>query len=95
MAKVTVKLFGVLRMDTHLAEEVLDIVTVADIFDSLNRRVESVYRENKAKNAQLPKPASLSFADAVVFINGERCAKKRRKLQDGDEIWLLSPASGG
>ena len=37
----------------------------------------------------------LSFKDATVFIDGERCRKKKQKLSDGNEIWILSPASGG
>lgn len=95
MAKVTVKLFGVLRMDTHLASETLDIEKVADLFDSLNQTVDSVYRKNLESDPTLQKPEPLAFKHVVLFINGERCAKKGHKLNDGDEIWLLSPASGG
>ena len=95
MAKVKVKLFGVLRMDTRLAEETVDIGKVAEIFDSLNVKVDEVYTENKKADPSLSRPAKLSFKDAIVYINGERCANKRKKLSDGDEIWLLSPASGG
>ena len=39
--------------------------------------------------------SSISFSDATVFVNGEHCKKKKQKLNDGDEVWLLSPASGG
>ncbi len=95
MAKVTVKLFGVLRMDTHLAKETLDIDKVEDLFLSLNETVDKVYAENRAKDPALKHPEPLAFKHAVVFVNGERCPKKNRKLSDGDEIWLLSPASGG
>ncbi len=95
MAKVTVNLFGVFRIDTHLAKEQVDIDKVADIFPVLNSRVDDVYAENKAKNPSLQRPRPLAFKDAVVFINGERCSRKDRKLSDNDEIWLLSPASGG
>ncbi|MCQ2463846.1 MAG: MoaD/ThiS family protein [Clostridia bacterium] len=95
MSKVNVKLFGVLRMDTHLAEETIDIAKVSDIFDSLNKRVDAVYAENKKANPELEHPAKLSVKDAIVYINGERCSSKRRALNTGDEVWLLSPASGG
>ena len=95
MAKVTVKLFGVLRTDTRLAKEELDIEKLSDIFDVLNRKVDEVYAANKANDPSLEKPDKLSFKDAIVYINGERCAKKSRKLNDSDEVWLLSPASGG
>ena len=95
MAKVTVKLFGVLRMGTHLAKETLDIEKVEDVFVSLNETVDKVYEENKKADPALEHPEPLAFKHAVVFINGEPCKKKNRKLSDGDEIWLLSPASGG
>ena len=95
MAKVTVKLFGVLRIDTHLACEVIDIDKIADIFGTLNKRVDEVYAENLKVNSALERPSPLSFKDAVVFVNGERCSKKGKKLYENDEVWLLSPASGG
>lgn len=95
MAKVTVKLFGVLRTDTRLAKEELDIAKLSDIFDVLNKKVDEVYAANKANDPSLEKPDKLSFKDAIVYINGERCAKKGMKLNDNDEVWLMSPASGG
>ena len=82
MANVTVKLFGVYRMDTHIASLALQADRLDDLLDALNRETE----ENKS---------SLSFRDATVFINGTNCKKKRQPLRDGDEVWLLSPASGG
>ncbi len=95
MARVTVKLFGVLRVDTHLANEELMADRLQDIFVFLNRKVDRIYEENKKKDPYLDHPAPLSFDDAIVYINGKRCSKKNRKLNDGEEIWLLSPASGG
>ncbi|MBQ5970421.1 MAG: MoaD/ThiS family protein [Clostridia bacterium] len=95
MAKVTVKLFGVLRMDTHLAKEALDIEKVDDLFVSLNERVDAVYAENKKSNPNLQHPEPLAFKHTVMFVNGEPCKNKNHALADGDEIWLLSPASGG
>ena len=95
MAKVTVKLFGVLRMDTHLASEEIEAEKLDDIFALLNRRVDEVYEDNKQKNAALKHPDKLSFKDAVIFINGNRVSRKNTPLTDGAEIWLLSPASGG
>lgn len=95
MAKVTVKLFGVLRVDTHLAKEEVEAERLDEIFALLNQRVDAIYEENKKMNRSLEHPAPLSFKDALVFINGERVSKKKRLLNDGEEIWLLSPASGG
>lgn len=95
MANVTVKLFGVLRMDTHLAREEVCIEKVEDLFVSLNARVDEVYAENLKSDPALVHPEPLSFKHVVLFINGERCKNKKQKLTDGDELWLLSPASGG
>lgn len=95
MADVTIKLFGVLRVDTHLACEQVNAEKLGDIFALLNERVDAVFAENKKAHPSLEHPPALSFKDAIVYINGERCSKKNRKLSDGEEIWLLSPASGG
>ena len=95
MAEVTIKVFGVLRVDTHIASEKVRAEKLGDVFDVRNAVVEEKYEENLKKNPDLPHPGYLSFKDAVVYINGERCSKKKIKLKDGDEVWLLSPASGG
>ncbi|MBQ9551479.1 MAG: MoaD/ThiS family protein [Clostridia bacterium] len=83
MAKVTVKLFGVYRVDTHIANTQLEAEKLSDLLEALNKIATGEHK------------SSLSFTDATVFINGEHCKKKRQKLSDGDEVWLLSPASGG
>ncbi|NLB36769.1 MAG: MoaD/ThiS family protein [Clostridiales bacterium] len=103
MAKVSVKLFGVLRVDSKIPELEVQASCVADIFNELNKVISQRYAHRAARQAQeggkpqkeeaLPK--TLSFKDAVVFINGERCTKSRKKLKDGDTVWLMSPASGG
>ena len=83
MAKVNVKLFGVYRVDTHIAHTEITAEKLSDLLEELNKLATG---ENKS---------SIAFADATVFINGEHCKKKKQKLNDGDEVWLLSPASGG
>lgn len=95
MAAVTVKLFGVFRSDTHMANEKIAASTVAEIFPVLNVKAGEVYAAKKAENPALEKPAPVEFKDAVVYINGERASKKSAKLKDGDEVWIMSPASGG
>ncbi len=95
MAKVTVKLFGVLRVDTKLGASQIDADTVDNIFGILNTKVDEIFAERVKEEPRLVHPDALSFKDALVFINGERCSKKKKKLNDGDEVWLLSPASGG
>ena len=83
MAKVNVKLFGVYRIDTHIAHTEIEAEKLSDVLDELNKMATG---ENKS---------SISFSDATVFVNGGHCKKKKQKLNDGDEVWLLSPASGG
>lgn len=83
MAKVNVKLFGVYRVDTHISDTEISADKLSDLLEELNRIAVGEHK------------SSLSFNDASVFINGEQCKKKKHKLNDGDEVWILSPASGG
>jgi molybdopterin converting factor small subunit len=84
MAKVKVKLFGVFRVDTHIAETEVEADKLRDVFEALHEKIGGAQMDS-----------GLEFKDALVYINGEPCAKKGRKLTDGDELWMLSPASGG
>lgn len=84
MAKIKVKLFGVFRVDTHTSEVELEAEKLRDVFPALHEKLGGA-----------PLESGLQFKDAVIYLNGESCRKKARKLADGDEIWLLSPASGG
>lgn len=47
------------------------------------------------RNSALNPNKSLKFKDAIVYVNGEHCKKKKTAISDGDQIWLLSPAAGG
>lgn len=95
MAEITVKLFGVYRTDTHISSTVIDVQKVIDIFPVLNQKVDERFLEKKKENPSLEKPDSIQFKDAVVYIDGERCSKKGRVLKSGEEVWIMSPASGG
>lgn len=86
MALVTVKLFGVLRIDSHIAEEEMAADTLQDVFDQLSRA---------AGDGGSGQHNAISFREAVVYIDGKRTTKKHRKLKSGEVIWLMSPASGG
>ncbi|MBR4727736.1 MAG: MoaD/ThiS family protein [Clostridia bacterium] len=83
MAKVKVKLFGVYRVDTHISDIEVSAEKLSDLLEELNKIAVGEHK------------SSISFTDATVFVNGEHCKKKRQKFNDGDEVWLLSPASGG
>lgn len=86
MASVKVRLFGVYRMDTHLAETTVEAQTLSEMLKALHTQILE-----RDPDTQM----TLSFRDAMVYINGEKCRKSKQKLSDGDEVWLLSPASGG
>ena len=81
MAKIDVKCFGVLRIDSKIAKTSLDAEDIADVFPKMNALIEG--------------DMTVEYGQALVYLNGERCTSKRKKLKDGDEVWLLSPASGG
>ena len=83
---VKVKIFGVIRSTTGFGYLEVEAKSVKDIFDEISKKMEKGYKEDKEK---------LEFKDAVVYVNGERCMRKGKKLKAGDEVWLLSPAAGG
>lgn len=95
MAEITIKLFGVFRTDTHLAKETISASAIADIFPVLNELSLKIWEENKIKDPTVEKPDAIKFKDAVVYVNGERVSRKGYKVKDGDEVWIMSPASGG
>lgn len=95
MAEVKVKLFGVFRTDTRIAETTINADTLQDIFPALNLKVEEKYFEKKKSDFYTEKPEPIKLKDALVYINGEKCSKKSRALENGTEIWIMSPASGG
>lgn len=95
MAEITIKLFGVFRTDTHLAKETLNVSNISEIFPSLNELSLNIWEEKKKAEPSIKKPDPIRFKDAVVYINGERTSRKGHKVNDGDEVWIMSPASGG
>lgn len=79
---VKVKLFGVIRLGSGIKETECSASTLAEVFDHVN----SISPQNVEP---------FTFGDAIVFINGTRVTKQKVSLHDGDEVWLMSPASGG
>ncbi|MBQ7117494.1 MAG: MoaD/ThiS family protein [Clostridia bacterium] len=108
---VKVKIFGVIRTTTGFSYLETEAKTVNDIFEAISWRMAQGYKEDKEelermkndpnvkyikpKNPALEYHERLEFRDAVVYVNGERCMRKGKKLSAGDEVWLLSPAAGG
>ena len=77
---ITVKLFGLLRLDSGIKERQLEAATVNEVFDLLLKETDRITRRD--------------LDGCVVMINGKQ-GKKRSKLTDGDQVVLLSPVAGG
>lgn len=104
---IKVKIFGVLRSTTGLSEHNTNAKTVNGIFEEISAIMEKRYYEDlkkqqedtsehkKERNAALKPHKDLKFKDAIVYVDGERCMRKGRKLPETGEVWLLSPAAGG
>lgn len=108
---VKVKIFGVLRTTIGMSYIEVSASTVQGVFEEISKVMSKNYveyhlRKEKEKedpklknkpprNAALMPHKGLEFKDAIVYVSGERCMKKRMKLQGDEEIWLLSPAAGG
>ena len=82
MANVKVKMFGVIRLGSGLKSTECSASDLDEVF----KYVDSISPNSAEK---------FSFDDAIVFINGDRVTKKKYELKDNDEVWLMSPASGG
>ena len=104
---VKVKIFGVIRSPTGFGYIEVDAKNVQGIFDEISDRMKKGYYEDLKKqkeqkqdnlperNVALNPHKELKFGEAIVYVNGDRCMRKKKKLSDGDEVWLLSPAAGG
>lgn len=77
---VTVRLFGTLRLDAKRRSLAVEAVTVEAMLT--------------VAAAELGLPNRSLLEQSVIFVNGERSGLRSR-LQDGDEVYLLSPAAGG
>ncbi|HOO24992.1 MAG TPA: MoaD/ThiS family protein [Clostridiales bacterium] len=80
MAKITLKCFGVFATYSNFDKGPVEADTLSDVVDFLNK-----------SNAEKEK---IVFTKALVYLNGEPCGKKNKKLKDGDEVWLLSAFTG-
>ncbi len=108
---VKVKIFGVLRTTIGMSYIEVKASTVQGVFEEISKVMAKNYVEyhlrkerekedpklkNKPpRNAALMPHKGLDFKDAIVYVSGERCMKKKMKLQGDEEVWLLSPAAGG
>ncbi len=77
---ITVKLFGLLRLESGIREAALEAATVPEMKEALLALSDRITRKD--------------LEGCVIFING-RPAKKRSTLSDGDQVVLMSPVAGG
>lgn len=77
---ITVKLYGLLRLDAGIKELRLEAQTVPQLYDALLQQTDRITRKD--------------LEGCVVLVNGSQ-VNRRRKLQDGDQVTLLSPVAGG
>lgn len=81
---VTVRFFGMLRMDLGQSSLTADAASVRELVDRVAPRIG-------LKDGR-------RLANAVIFVNGENIARRRglrTPLSDGDEVQFFSPATGG
>ncbi len=83
---VTVKLFGLFRLDTGLKEITADVSDVKSLYPILLKEAKRHNPKTKVKAADID--------GCIVLVNGKQMTKSA-KLQDGDEVMLMSPVCGG
>ena len=92
-----VKIFGVLRSTIGFGYLEVEAKTVIDVFSEISKIMEKGYYEDlkkqeelkndpkekyKARNAALAPHKKLGFGDAIVYVNGERCMRKGKKINE-------------
>ena len=77
---ITVKLYGLLRLDSGIRELSLDAKTVPELYFQLLEKTDRISKKD--------------LEGCVLLVNG-KAANRRTKLADGDVVQLLSPVAGG
>lgn len=83
---VKIKLFGTLRLDTHIKEIIVEAKTVNDVYLSL---FEEIRKNDPNTNITIK-----NLKGCIVTVN-DKPANKYTKLNDNDVVILLSPVCGG
>ena len=83
---VTVKLFGLLRLDSGVKQLELEAATVQELYPKL---LEALH--NARPNSSL----TLKDLKACAVAVNESPAKPATKLRDGDIVYLIPPIAGG
>ena len=77
---ITVKLFGLLRLESGIKEIQLEADSMKQVYIALLAQSDIITRKE--------------LESCVIFINGSS-GSKNSKLSDGDVVTLMSPVAGG
>ena len=83
---VTVKLFGLFRLDTGLKSLNVEANSVKELYPILLAEAKKVKPDTRITAADID--------GCIVVINGKQ-GKKSSPLNDGDQVSLMSPVCGG
>ena len=83
---VTVRLFGLLRLDSGIREMRVEASRVKDVFPLVLKEAERLDAHSALTVEELK--------NCIAVVNGQRAAAGTW-LRDGDTVYLLSPAAGG
>ncbi|MGI6213972.1 MAG: MoaD/ThiS family protein [Christensenellales bacterium] len=81
---VKVEFFGLYRLDLGVAELSVEAKSIKEVFEILEK--------------QFMKYTAEEFMNSIVLVNGVnflKLKKSRTKLNEGDTVFIMSPASGG
>ena len=77
---ITVKLFGLLRLDTGLRELQVEAANIRQLKQAVLCATDRISKE--------------TLRGCVILVNGTPC-KSWTKLKDGDQVTLMPPVAGG
>ena len=83
---VTVKLFGLLRLDSGVKQLELEAATLRELYPKLLEALHSFQPDS---------PFTLKDLKACAVAVNECPAKPGTKLHDGDVVYLIPPIAGG
>ena len=83
---VTVKLFGLLRLETGLKSLHIEAGSVKELYPILLAEAKKADPDTRITAADID--------GCIVVINGKQ-ARKSSPLKDGDQVSLMSPVCGG
>ena len=83
---VKVRVFGLFRLDTGIRELDVEAKSVRELYPLLLAEAQRVNADTKITAKDI---------DGCIISVNDKPGKKSSKLQDGDEVILMSPVCGG